>query len=437
MMCGKPHLQRLHIMPSPVQQSYYAPAAATAPLHSALEGEQACDVCVAGAGIAGCAAALHLSARGQRVIVLEGARVGHGACARAGGELIHHDVDELAGLDGRAARDDWRRLWRLRLDAAAATTALIDKHRIACDFAGGQFIAAVKPRHDRRLRDYKRALEEGCGHAHLLFIEKDYLDEFARTPRYVSGLYDARGGHVHPVKLALGLAAAARGLGAEFHELTPAVQVEPGASILVRTPKGTVRCRRLLLCGTGDVGGLPIDPERRPPLIGAGATVTEPLGEERARDILPANAAVADMNFLRDSFSLTADWRLLFGAWIGDPAPSRARLATLLRQRMLRVFPQLRDVRQEYAWSGAADSPPRAPRFARPHPNAFFADGCARHGVAMAVLGGRLLAEAVMGNAGGFDFIARMPRRERWGTGFLRGPLRALATMYHRFRDPS
>jgi len=406
---------------------------AAAPAHPALDGPSDCDVCVVGAGIAGCAAALHLSERGYRVIVLEAVRVGHGARV---GELIRDDARDLDGSSSRIARSDLRRLWQLRIEAVATAMALMTEHHIACDFAGGQLLAALKPRHYRQLRAFKRELEEACGYPHLLFIEKDYLDEFVHTSRYTAGLYDARGGHVHPLKYALGLAAAAQNSGVRFFEASPVLHVDTNTSISVRTPRGTIHCRHVLLCGAENVGGFAHDPSPKSLPIGIGTTATEPLGEARARDILPTNAAVTDMSFMRDHFSLSADWRLLFGGSIGRLAPTPQQLAASLRRRMLRVFPQLQGVRQEHTWGGAVDLATNcAPRFGRLHPRVYFAHGCASQGAAMAVLGGQLLAGAVAGTAGRFDFLAKLPHRDLPGGKLLRGPLHALAVAYYRLRD--
>jgi gamma-glutamylputrescine oxidase len=401
-----------------------------------LDGVLDLDVCVVGAGIAGCSAALYLSERGYRVAVLETARVGHGASIRSDGQLIGHDVFNTQGVRRQIAQTDMRRMWQILLGSVAITTTLIAKHRIACDFVGGQLIAAIKPRQHRQLCAFKSELEETCGYPHLLLIEKDYLDEFVPTPRYVSGLYDARGGHVHPLNFALGLAAAAQSAGAQFYEATPALHLDPSTPIRIRTPKGMIRCQYVLLCGATGLGGLPFDPWRKTLPIGVCTTATEPLGEARARDILPSNAAVTDLNFMRDYFRLSADWRLLFGGWIGNLPLSPPRLAAILRRRMLRVFPQLHDVRQEYTWGDMVNlTMNHVPQFGRLHPKVYFTHGYTGHGVALAVLGGQLLAEAMTGTVERFDLFAKIPHRDFPGGRLLRGPLRALVMMYCRLRD--
>ncbi|HKB46087.1 MAG TPA: FAD-dependent oxidoreductase, partial [Ktedonobacterales bacterium] len=66
--------------------SYYAASAHDAPQRPALAEGIDCDVCVVGAGIAGCSTALHLALAGLRVVLLEEQRVGWGASGRSGAQ---------------------------------------------------------------------------------------------------------------------------------------------------------------------------------------------------------------------------------------------------------------------------------------------------------------------------------------------------------------
>ena len=53
----------------------------------------------------------------------------------------------------------------------------------------------------------------------------------------------------------------------------------------------------------------------------------------------------------------------------------------------------------------------------------FFAQGCSGQGVALAVLGGKLLAEAAIGNSERFSVFARLPAKAFPGGALLRKPL--------------
>ena len=163
---------------------------------------------------------------------------------------------------------------------------------------------------------------------------------------------------------------------------------------------------------------------------------TEPLGEARARALIPGDISVADTKFVVDYFRLSRDRRLLFGG--GETYSGRAPRdpKAFVRGYMLRVFPQLADARIDFAWGGQlAITRSRLPHFGRLGPNVFFAQGFSGHGVALTSLAGKLIAEAIAGTAERFDVFARLPHRDFPGGDALRTPALVLAMLYFRLRD--
>ena len=170
--------------------------------------------------------------------------------------------------------------------------------------------------------------------------------------------------------------------------------------------------------------------------IGSYIIATEPLAAERARSLLPSNAAIADLNWILDYFRLSADHRILFGGRVSYSAMQPRRLAESMRSRLVRVFPSLADVKIDYAWGGFLDiTMSRAPDFGRLAPNVFYLQGFSGHGMSLTGLGGKLVAEAVSGTAERFDVFARIPHRDFPGGALLRRPSLVAAMMYYRLRD--
>jgi gamma-glutamylputrescine oxidase len=160
------------------------------------------------------------------------------------------------------------------------------------------------------------------------------------------------------------------------------------------------------------------------------------LDPARAQALLPSNAAVADINWILDYFRLTADHRLLFGGRVSYSAMQPPHLAESMRKRMLRVFPELGRVKVAYTWGGFLDiTMSRAPDFGRLAPNIFYVQGFSGHGMSLAGLSGKLVAEAVSGTAERFDVFARIPHRDFPGGRLLRRPSLVLAMLYYRLRD--
>ena len=140
--------------------------------------------------------------------------------------------------------------------------------------------------------------------------------------------------------------------------------------------------------------------------------------------------------FVVDYYRLTSDLRLLFGG--GETYRDRPPrdLRAFVRRFMLEVFPQLADVRIDYAWSGRlAITRSRLPHFGRIEDCGFFAQGFSGHGVALTQLAGKLLAEAVAGTAERFDVFAGLPHRRFPGGAWVRQPLLAAGMLYYALKD--
>jgi len=170
--------------------------------------------------------------------------------------------------------------------------------------------------------------------------------------------------------------------------------------------------------------------------VGTYVIATHPLPAAQAQELLPSDAAIADLNWILDYFRLSADRRILFGGRVSYSAFEPPRLAESMRRRMARIFPQLRRVAVEYAWGGYLDiTMSRAPDFGRLSPNVFYLQGFSGHGMSLTGLAGKLVAEAVAGTAERFDVFARLPHRDFPGGALLRRPSLVLAMLYYRLKD--
>jgi gamma-glutamylputrescine oxidase len=416
-------------------QSWYAATANPAPPRPALAGRVDADVCVVGGGVAGCSTALHLAERGYRVVLLEERLIGGAASGRNGGQLLAGygcGQDRLVRLLGAA---DAERLWHWSVEGLALARERIARHGIDCDWRPGHLQLALKPRHEAEIA---AELEQHAryGYAQARFVPREEARELVRSPRYLAGLHDGAAGHVHPLNYTLGLAAAAERAGARLHEGTRALRIVDGEPATVLTSAGEVRARYVALCGNAQLGGTA--PSIRPRIMPVGTYVvaTEPLGAERATALIANDLAVADMNWVLDYYRLSRDHRLLFGGKVSysgyDPDGARAGM----QRRIARVFPQLRGVRVEYAWGGLLDITfNRAPDFGRLAPNVYYVQGFSGHGLVLAGLAGRLVAESIAGQAERFDVYGRIRHVPFPGGRLFARPLLVAAMAWYRLRD--
>jgi len=417
--------------------SYYAASANAAVARPSLEGTVDCDVCVVGAGIAGCSSALHLAQAGLSVVQLEQHRVSWGASGRSGGQALFGIAASQTKLERLVGAADARVIWEVSVEALVLMRELIRRYSIECDWTEGYLYAAVKERHTRELQAELTELRTRLNYPSVRYVAREELRTLLGTDRYLGALYDSNSAHIHPLNYTLGLARAAEQHGARIFEGTRAVAFSPdGPRLRVRTQTGEVRARFLVLCGNVYLGDTAPALASKIMAVATYIVATEPLGEERARQLIANNAAVSDMNWVLDYFRRSADTRLLFGGRVNYSGLKSFDAPGATRARMLRVFPQLEGVRIDYAWGGHVDiTLNRAPHFGRLAPNVYFLQGFSGHGIALTGIAGKLVADAIRGTASRFDVFARIPHGNFPGGAALRRPALVLAMLWYRLRD--
>ncbi len=170
--------------------------------------------------------------------------------------------------------------------------------------------------------------------------------------------------------------------------------------------------------------------------VGTYIVASDPVDPALLQRLIPSRSAVCDTNFVLDYFRPTADHRMLYGGRVSYSTATPVNLAASMQRRMAQSFPQLADTRVAHAWGGFVDiTMNRAPDFGRLHSNVYYLQGFSGHGVALTGLAGKLVAEAVAGQAERFDVYARLKHRPFPGGRALRTPALVLGMAYYRLRD--
>ena len=428
------------------QRSYYAATADPGDAHPALAGSAACDVAVVGAGLAGLSAALDLAERGFSVVLLEAQEVGWGASGRNGGQAIHGLACDQDTIEAQLGLDEARRVWAMSIEALDLLRQRIADHAIDCDWRDGYLGLATNARKGAALGRWADRMQARYGYP-LQRISPQDMGSWIASPRFHSGIHDPRSGHLHPLKYTRGLAEAAVRAGVRLHEHSAVTRLVPGSPVRLQTAAGEVRAERVLLAGNVYLEGLVPELARRIMPVGTYIGCTEVLDRPLADSLIPSRAAVCDSNFVLDYFRTTHDHRMLYGGRVSYSTRTPRDLTAAMHARMVKTFPQLAGAAMEYAWGGFVDiSMNRAPDFGRlPHPtgaagngaagNIYYLQGFSGHGLALTGLAGRLVAEAMAGDAQRFDVFARLRHRNFPGGRLLRTPALVLGMAACRLRD--
>jgi gamma-glutamylputrescine oxidase len=423
------------------ENSYYEASVQRPPASPALAGRVEADVCVVGAGYSGLSASLELAARGYSVVTLEARRIGWGASGRNGGQVIVGFAADSV-IEAQLPAAEARRAWDISVEGLRLLRERVARYAIDCDYVPGYLTLAVTARKARALDAWARRIRRLYDYP-LQSIEPTEIGAWIASKRFHSGAFDPQSGHLHPLKFCLGLAAAARVTGVRIFENSPVRHVDRGEHPLVKTTNGEVACRFLVLAGNvylSEYGG-PGDrvaPEVGGRIMPVGTYIiaTETMNKARADALIRQRAAVSDTNFVLDYFRLSADNRLLFGSGDSYSAATPRKLVNRLRQQMLAVFPQLADLSVEYSWGGFVDiTMNKAPDFGRVDPNIYYLQGFSGHGLALTGMAGKLVAEAVAGQAERFDLFRRIKHLPFPGGPLMRTPALVLGMLYFRLRD--
>lgn len=416
--------------------SYYAATANGSSPRPSLEGSATCDVCVIGAGYTGLSAALHLAENGFDTMVVEAHRVGWGASGRNGGQVGSGQRVGQSELESLLGQERARALWHLGQEANGLVRELVATHDIRCDLKSGVIYADHRKRYVAHSHREADLLRRDYGYDRITALNREDIRHELGTDAYYGGVLDMGAAQLHPLNYALGLADAAVEAGARVFENSHVTGFRENDPISVTTDSGEIRAKYLVVACNGYLDGLDGRISARVMPINNFIIATEPLGEALSRQLIRNDYAVADSKFVVNYYRLSPDRRLLFGGGESYGYRFPGDITRLVRKHLNQIYPQTRDVGIDYAWGGTlAITMNRLPFIRRLSTNTYTAGGYSGHGVALATLSGKLVAEAIAGKGERFGQMADLPAPRFPGGTAFRQPLLALAMSYYALRD--
>lgn len=406
--------------PSFHQRTWYADQVEPFAGNRLAAGRHRAGTVIVGAGLAGLATALSMTERGDDdLVVLDRGEPGEGASGRNGGFVFAGYSLDPNALAARMGDEDARRMYGWTLEAVALVARRCDA--LGVETARDGVLLADWFGDDDRLERYRRNMSTRFG-ARLEPVGRDRMGEYVRSERYGAGLLEPDAFHFNPKAYATAIARRLVDTGVRVHGDAPVLSLRRvGGCWCVTVPDAEFLADRVVLATGGYETRLVPRAHRAIQPIATYIVVTEPLGDVLDR-VLPGRAAIYDTRFAFDYYRRLSDRRLLWGGRISIADRSPDVLRRLMRRDLARVFPELEEVRLDYAWGGwMSYARHQMPILGELEPGLWTALAFGGHGMAPTTLAGEVLAEAMHGER------ERLAPFSRYRAAWAGGPLGRLA----------
>ncbi len=357
------------------------------------------DVAVIGGGFTGLSAARTLAKSGINVAVLEAETIGWGASSRNGGMTLTGLKPAMQTVIKRYGRDLAKQLFQTSLDSVNTVEQVVKEESIDCGFERyGHLFVASKPHHFDYFYDEVDFMAKEFNHKVRVVPPNELKDEIG-SAMYHGGIVDEVSGGLNPAQYVAGLARAAEKAGASLHAGARVTSLtREGTRFFIQTERGNVEAEKVLVGTSGYTGSVTKKLQRKIIPIGSFIIATEKLSDALAHELSPKNRMIFDSMHYLNYYRLW-DNRMIFGgraAFFPENKNTIARSAEILRREMIRVYPQLRDVKIDHVWGGTLDFAFDMMTHVGEIDGIYYSLGYAGHGVAMASHLGKTVAEAML-----------------------------------------
>jgi Glycine/D-amino acid oxidases (deaminating) len=415
--------------------SWYQDTVGERPEYPSLDGSKQVSVAIVGGGYTGLQAAYTLAKAGVSVLLIEGVRIGDGASGRNGGQFGTGQRWYPDELEDELGFERSKALFDLAENAKKHVLDFAAEHGIDMEFLPGQLNVSHKASYERDYRNSVEAISTRYGYKHMTFMDAKETAERVGSKRFYCGTRDTGTGHIHPLKLVVGLAKAAKAAGAEIYEMTRAKSIrQSGGKTMIETAKGTITADRVLIATNAYIENLePVTAAHVMP-IRSFIAATVPL--DRFPNVIPGSEALADSRFVVRYWRKTRDGRLLFGGREAYTSDTPRDISAHIRRQIIEIYPELKEIEITHSWGGSVGiTMPRKPFAREVMPGVTSIGGYSGHGVMLSNYCGKLYAEGILGRSSELDLIKDLkvesfPGGPRW-----RSPLLFLALTWYALRD--
>ena len=357
------------------------------------------EVALIGGGYTGLSAARTFAQNGVKAAVLEANTIGWGASSRNGGMVLTGLKLGMGMVMKKYGREIAKKLFQCSLESIDSVEQIVKDENIDCGFARyGHLLTANKPKHYQALQHEAEFMEKEFNHKLRLVPHAEQRAEVG-SDLYYGAVLDVCSSGLNPAQYVTGLARAAANAGATLHARARVTRIERREKgFLIETERGSLRAENVLIATSGYTGNVTKNLQRKIIPIGSFIIATERLSDDLVKELIPKARMIFDYKHYLNYFRLW-DNRMIFGgraAFFPETSRTIKRSAEILQGEMVRVYPQLKDVKVEYVWGGTLDFAfDRMPHVGEMD-GMYYSLGYAGHGVAMATYLGKTVAEAML-----------------------------------------
>jgi gamma-glutamylputrescine oxidase len=379
------------------------------------------DVAVVGGGYTGLSSAYHLArdGAGRKIAVIEAKGVGNGASGRNGAMLLPKTADEYMRFGSYPAMH--KHIYDVTVASMDDLIALARASTVPdAVFPVGALQTFESPEEAERSRRYAEAA--GKLGLPVQYWNSQQTAEAIGTRHYRGALFEPNAGRVNPMKLVHVLKLAAESAGASIYEDSPVAAIEEGRELRIHLAAGpTVRARALVLATNAYSSKLGYFRNSIVPVYNhVAATVAlsdaqvDALGWHKRAPYNDSRKLVHYLGLSHDNRVYigggTPDYDFNDGVAVHhDPA-----VVQDLRSKLAQLYPSLDPVEFEATWDGLVDMTldwaPTVGVSGKEH-NIYHGIGYCGHGVNLAFLFGRIIAELQEGKEAQWAWLPYLNRR--------------------------
>ena len=389
--------------------------------NAAVGGDIKADWLVVGAGYTGLSAArsLALLHPNKHIVLIDGQKAGEGASARNSGYLVDSTLND--GHLSDTGLSAYQQKYQLNRAGLEATKALVEEHKIQCDWSEiGKIHATATIKNEQKLHRFSETLEQ-------LNLEHNVLSGAPLKNRLGTSYY--RLGIETKGAVMLQPASLARGLidilpeNVTLFEHSPMLEwqstsINGNQTYQIKCPSGTITANGLIFAVNGFMPSIGLKRNRVFPLT-LTASLTRPLNDEEYQSIgQPSQWGLLSAHAMGATVRMTQDKRIMIRNTAEVWPPMFMSKADLNQRKTTHIeglgkrFPQLGADAIEHTWSGiTCISKNNANVFSQIDKNAFAAGCYNGGGIGLGILYGQQIA--LFASGGTNDKISLIQNRPK------------------------